>query len=99
MKLIYTPRAGFAAPPNGWPAADHEESGNAVAKAKLGSGFYRSETKTEQHISDKVAAVSKKAANRKSDEVTQSVIDEAESNVQQATDRASAVRRNLGKEK
>lgn len=36
--------AGSAIPlPEGWPAADHDESDAAVAEAKVASGNYRSE--------------------------------------------------------
>lgn len=41
MRLVYTPKPGFSAPGNSWPAGDHDEPKKAVAKAKLDSGFYR----------------------------------------------------------
>jgi hypothetical protein len=40
MKLRYIEREGFAGPPDGWPAGDHEEEDAALAKQKVGSGWY-----------------------------------------------------------
>ncbi len=50
--LIYTDSApnppGSALPlPEGWPAADHDESDSAVAKAKIASGSYRKKAKAK----------------------------------------------------
>jgi hypothetical protein len=41
MKLVYVPKPGFAAPPDGWPAGDHEELDEKLAKQKLASEFYK----------------------------------------------------------
>lgn len=65
MKLIYVPRAGFVGPAAPWPGSDHDEPDEGVAKAKLASGFYRSESGKE--IKDRAAANAKAkvAANAK----------------------------------
>ncbi len=52
MKLVYIPKAGFSCPGDGWPAADHDEPDNALAKRKVASGWYtlatqKRETKKE----------------------------------------------------
>lgn len=40
MRLIYTPKAGFAGPPIPWPATDHTEPDAKAAQEKLDSGFF-----------------------------------------------------------
>lgn len=43
MKLIYTPKPGFAAPRLEWPARDHDEPSRKVAEEKIESGFFKKE--------------------------------------------------------
>jgi hypothetical protein len=47
MKLTYVgdaPEYGLVPLPEGWPAADHEEPDEDLAKAKIESGAYKQET-------------------------------------------------------
>lgn len=46
MKLTYTPKPGFAAPPAPWPGRDHDEPDRKTAEAKVESGFYRAAGKS-----------------------------------------------------
>ena len=51
-ELTYVPKAGFAAPGNGWPAADHEEPNEEVAQEKVNSGFYVSDGLEPQELEE-----------------------------------------------
>ncbi len=45
IALVYTPKAGFRGPPAPWPGSDHVEPSRKVAKAKVKSGFYTTDTR------------------------------------------------------
>lgn len=65
MKLIYIPRAGFVGPAAPWPGSDHDEPSEGIAKAKLASGFYRSESGKEIKERQIETKAAKKVANTK----------------------------------
>ena len=65
MKLIYVPKAGFLGPAAPWPGSDHDEPDEGVAKDKLASGFYRSESGKEIKERETETKVAKKVANTK----------------------------------
>jgi hypothetical protein len=65
MKLIYVPRAGFVGPAAPWPGQDHDEPDEGIAKDKLASGFYRSESGKEQKECQAETKTAKKVANTK----------------------------------
>ena len=65
MKLVYTPKVGFAAPGNSWPTTDHDEKDGKVAKAKLDSGFYREKNKRASVPKDAGQKPAKRGSNGK----------------------------------
>jgi hypothetical protein len=94
MKLIYVPRNGFKGPSAPWPGQDHDEPDEGVAKAKLASQFYRSESGKE--IKDRAAAVAKAkvAANAKAAENIKAEATDARAEAESATRAAERLTQN-----
>ena len=91
MKLIYVPRAGFVGPPAPWPGRDHDEPDEQAYKAKLASGYYRSESGKEIKERQAATKVAKKAVNTKAAEGAAAVAEDASAEAKEAAEKAKVL--------
>ena len=92
MKLIYVQRAGFVGPAAPWPGQDHDEPDEGIAKAKIASGFYRSESGKEEKESQAATKVAKQAANTAAADVAVEEAAEAGAVAKEATATATVLK-------